>query len=109
MFSPTTNVQRDAARRLDQGPLYRRRDLGRQSAADTRSRSSSTTSSTRPRSRPSRSPSIGSGGDGTFGNGNDVDLQPGGRLSYFEREPRELLTINTAGLNLPTDEYELVL
>ena len=52
---------------------------------------------------------VGSGGDGIFGNGNDVTLQSGGAALVREHGRGSILTINTAGLNLPTDEYELTL
>jgi len=52
---------------------------------------------------------VGSGGDGIFGNGNDVTYSLTGRLSYADTASGSILTINTVGLNLPTDEYELVL
>src|SRR5262249_35977332 len=52
---------------------------------------------------------VGSGGDGTFANGNDVTFDLTGRLSYANSPSGSILTINTAGLNLPTDEYELTL
>ena len=52
---------------------------------------------------------VGSGGDGIFGNGNDVTYSLAGRLSYADTASGSILTINMAGLNLPTDEYELTL
>jgi hypothetical protein len=52
---------------------------------------------------------VGSGGDGIFGNGNDVPFDLSGRLSYANTAAGSILTINMAGLNLPTDEYEITL
>ncbi len=52
---------------------------------------------------------VGSGGDGIFGNGNDVTFSLAGRLTYTNTASGSVLTINMAGLNLPTDEYELTL
>ncbi len=66
-------------------------------------------SSIPPRSPPQSVVLVGSGGDGIFGNGNDVTFSLAGRLSYANTASGSILTINMAGLNLPTDEYELIL
>jgi hypothetical protein len=52
---------------------------------------------------------VGSGGTGTFGGTGNVTFDLTGRLSYSNSASGSILTISMAGLNLPTDEYEIVL
>ena len=95
----------DPGRRHDQGHLLRRRRLGRQpAAADDPIKFNEQLDPTTINAMSVLL--VGSGGDGIFGNGNDVPFNLSGRLSYANTASGSILTINMAGLNLPTDEYE---
>ena len=52
--------------------------------------------------QPVRTPGPHEGGTGTFGNASNVTYSLAGRLSYSNTASGSILTINMAGLNLPT-------
>src|SRR5262249_31701794 len=52
---------------------------------------------------------VGSGGDGIFGNGNDVPINLPGKLSFNNATRSLVITLSGAGLALPTDRYRLTL
>ena len=52
---------------------------------------------------------IGSGGDGIFGNGNDVTINLAGKLSFNNATHTLVINLSGAGLVLPTDKYRLTL
>ncbi len=52
---------------------------------------------------------VGSGGDGLFGNGNDVPINLSGKLSFNNTTHTLVIKLAEAGLVLPTDKYRLTL
>ena len=52
---------------------------------------------------------VGSGGDGIFGNGNDVPINLSGKLSFNNATKTLVIKLAEAGLVLPTDKYRLTL
>jgi hypothetical protein len=52
---------------------------------------------------------VGSGGDGIFGNGNDVTINLAGKLSFVAATHTLAISLAGSGLTLPTDRYRLTL
>jgi len=52
---------------------------------------------------------VGSGGDGIFGNGNDVTINLAGKLSFNNATHTLVINLSGAGLDLPPDKYRMTL